>query len=95
MPAFIPEVPLASSRIQGGIEPNVDPGYHATPQSQVITLGKQDMASELGRARHRDDDSDQLLARPVGRVRLAGENEHYRALGIGHDLAQPIQIFEQ
>ena len=39
--------------------------------------------------------ADQVLARPVGRVRLAGEEDLHRALGVGEQLAQAVQVAEQ
>lgn len=62
---------------------------------QVIVFEQQDTAFELTALGELDDLADQLLPRFVGWMRLAGKNEQYRALRIGKNFAQPVEIVEQ
>ena len=64
MPAFIPEVPEASSGYTGLLSHTSTPDDEAAGEIEVVAFDHQEPALELGQLRDLDDAPDQLLARP-------------------------------
>ena len=81
-------------RIDRVVQPDIAAGNQPAREAEVIAFHHQQLALELGPARDFVDAADQLLAGLVGRVRLAGENEQHRPVGIVDDLAHPVHVFE-
>ena len=62
-------------RVDRIVQPHVHPGHQPARQAQVVVLDQQDAALELGHPRDLGDAADQVLARLVGGVGLAGEQQ--------------------
>ena len=89
MPAFMPEVPLASSGT-GIVEPDVHAGNQFARQGKIVALHHQYLADEF---RHLGDIRDvpyQFLARDSA-DRLAGKDEDHRAVRTVQYCAQPVE----
>ena len=61
---------------------------------QVVTFDEQDAPLEFRPLGHFGDLADDFLARLVGRVGLAGEQEEHRATGLRDDFAEPRRVLE-
>ena len=65
------------------VEPDVDALHEEARDAHVVVLEDEHAAAQLRRARALEDLLDHPLAGPVGRVRLAGEDDLDRAIGVG------------
>ena len=77
------------------VEPDVDTRHEVAGDPHVVVLEDEDAAPELLRARAAEDLLDDLLARPVGRVGLAGEDDLDRSLLVPEQPAQPLDVAEE
>ncbi len=78
-----------------GVEPDVHAGDQLARQRQVVALHQHDAAGELRSPRELVDHLDEVLARQVVGVGLAGEDQQHRALGIVDQARQAFRIREQ
>jgi hypothetical protein len=79
--AFMPDVPHASSGRSGLFSHTSQPQYSGGPSRCRSRAGTRSGAGPRGRRRTHDL-LDQLLAAVVGRVRLAGDDELHRPVGV-------------
>ena len=77
------------------VEPDVDALDQEAPDLHVVVLEDVDPAAQLRRARALEDLLDDPLARPVGRVGLAGEDDLDRALLVPQHPRQALDVAEQ
>ena len=77
--AFWPLVPEASSGRRGIVQPHVDALDQVPADVDVVVLDEDDAAGEARVVPQVGDLLDQLLARLVGRMGLAGEDDLHRA----------------
>ena len=82
-------------RPDGIVQPHVHAGGHVAGQRHVVALQHQHLADEFRPPRIFMDAPDELLPRLIGRVRLAGEQEHHRPIRTLQNLAQPRLVVEQ
>ena len=88
--AFMPEVPDASSGRRGLFSQTSTPWTRNLADPHVVVLEDEDPAAELGRPRPPEDLLDHGLARPVGGMGLAGEDELDGPVRVGQQARQPL-----
>ena len=93
--AFMPEVPEASSGRRGLLSQTSTPRTMQLGDPHVVVLEDEDAAAELRRAAAGEDRLDHLLAGPVGRVGLAGEDELDRPVGVVDEAGEPVHVGEE
>ena len=78
----MPEVPHASCGPPGVVQPHVRALVEGAGHGDVVVVDEHEPVADLGVGRELHDLADHLLARLVGRVRLAGEHELHRPLAV-------------
>ena len=71
------------------------PGDHQARQADVVILDEDDALSDARILREAHDRLDQLFAWRVGGMRLAGEHELHRAVGVGQQARQSIGLTKE
>ena len=74
------------------VEPDVHPLVEEARRLHVVVFDEDHLARELRRAGQAVDLLDERLARLVGRVRLAGEDELHGPPGLGHQVVEARQV---
>ncbi len=82
-------------RTRGSVEPYVDALHHAARQLHVVVLQEENLAHELRHGRHLDDALDEVLARLVVGMGLAGEDELHGTLLVVDDGSQTVEVREE
>ena len=77
------------------VQPHVHALNQALGEGDIITRDEDDAAQETVLLGDLDDLFDEVLAHAVGRVRLAGEDELHRALGVVDDGVELVEVAEQ
>ena len=80
--AFMPRRAARLERPARRVQPHVAAVVHRPGDRDVVVGEEHEAVAHVGGAGELLDALDQLLARVVGRVRLAGEHELHRALGV-------------
>ena len=76
------------------VQPDVDAADHELGDPHVVVLEDEDPAAQLGRAAAGEDRLDHLLAGPVGRMGLAGEDELDRPVRVVDQAGEPVDVGE-
>ena len=90
----MPLVPRRLERHPRQVEPEVHALHQQVGQVHVVVLEERHPALELGVAGELVDALEHFLARVVGRVGLAGEDDLHRAPRIDQQPAQPLEVAE-
>ena len=72
------------------VHPDVYAGDEFAGQAHVVVLQEDDLTKELRTTADLEDVLDESLATTIGRVRLTGEEELYRVLGVVDDALQTL-----
>ena len=93
--AFIPLVPHASSGRRGLFSHTSQPWQHRAGDRHVVVLQEHEAVADVELAGEELDLADHVLARLVGGMGLAGEDELHRAVGVEQQPAQALGLRQQ
>src|SRR5690606_36789981 len=82
-------------RVTWVVHPHIDAGHEVLRKAHLVILDERNASTEPRIPRLKVDLLDELLAALIGRVGLAGEDELDRALRVGQDPGQPIDLAEE
>ncbi len=71
------------------------PAHEEAGHPHVVVLEHEDSAAELLRARQLEDVLDHLLPGPIGRVRLPGDDDLHRLVGVREDARHAVLVAEE
>ena len=91
---LLPACPAGLVWAYGIVQPQVRTGNQVACHINIVVFQENNLPPESVTAREAVDLLDQRFARPIGRVRLARENDLHRAPGIVHDAVQAFRVAE-